>query len=74
MSLFDNATHRAGFQARLILLIRTIDDFRNEIMIARHGRRGVPAALLGQADFHLAEAQDELRRASSRIGAIDSQP
>ncbi|HEY3230457.1 MAG TPA: hypothetical protein VGJ87_14640 [Roseiflexaceae bacterium] len=71
MSLADNPTARAGLQARLILTIRAIEDFRHEISIAQNQRPPSPASVfLAETDFHLAESQDELRRASSRIAQI----
>jgi hypothetical protein len=71
MSLADNPTQRAGLQARIIMTIRAIGDLRDLISIAQHQRPPSPiTTYLAETDFHLAEAQDELRRASSRIGQI----
>jgi hypothetical protein len=71
MSLDDNVTHRARFQERVKTVILEIEDLRDEIMVSQqHQPLPSTSTNLGWADFHLVEATDELRRASSRIGQI----
>jgi hypothetical protein len=71
MSIADNAAQRSTFQQRLILIIREIEDRRRDIDIAQSQRPPAPLPVyLAECDFHLGEAQDELRRASARIGQI----
>jgi hypothetical protein len=71
MSLDDNATHRARFQARIKTVILEIEDLRDEIMVSQQHQPLPPTSThLGWCDFHLVEATDELRRASARIGQI----
>jgi hypothetical protein len=72
MSIADNAASRAAFQSRIILVIRTIEELRNLISIAQSLRPPAETiTFLGECDFHMEEAQDELRRAASRIAQIE---
>ncbi len=71
MSLADNASHRARFQQRIQTVILEIEDIRDEIMVSQQHKPGPPTSThLEWADFHLAEAIEEIRRASARIGQI----
>jgi hypothetical protein len=71
MSLADSGSERIGFRTRCALAIRSIEDLRAEI---RHAQSTTPpqptATLLAEANFHLAEAIEEIRRCAARIAQI----
>jgi hypothetical protein len=71
VSIADDRQHRARFLSRVQAAIETIEDLRIEVGVAQTRRPAAPVGIyLSWADFHLSEAQDELKRARARVQLI----